>query len=1787
MIRVNPKLVLLFQLALTAFRADGQASNGAWVYPSATGNLLYQLDERGQRINDFSQCGYRGGTEPLPDVTALIPQSRWVTVNPGTGDDTALIQAAIDSTEALTPDANGWRGVVLLKAGEYQLASTLTINASGVVLKGEGDSATTGTRLRATDPRQYNLISVTGSGSRSTVANSTRNLTQKLVPAGARTFEVDSTSGLAVGHTVIVKRPSTANWIADIDMDQLGPAPVVPWTAGSKDLLFDRVITRIEGNRITVDVPLPQTFESVYGGGQIWRYTWTGRIQQVGIEDIYGFSDYASATDENHAWKFIQISNAQHVWVRDITAQYFGYSAVSVGDGAKWLTVADSQCLDPISLIDGGRRYSFNNDGAECTLFVNNYARKGRHDFVFGATVPGPNAFVHCMADTVYSDTGPHHRWSVGGLFDLVNVNGNQINVRNRGNSGTGHGWAGAYMAVWNCKASSFSVRNPPTARNWLVGSIGTIASSSGFSVGADPAGTYDSSGPAGTGEAVHPRSLYYGQLQQRMKWPGSEFREVWVGDVDQHSSTGGTGETVNCNPTWLAEVEALGAPPADSMFDLLAGNRHTACTLDFSVDPGETVVAASLTVSLRGIGSAASDSIWLDTTASPRTYASLGWTPVSTTAPTVRTLEVSPALLADGRLNLAFGTNTAVDFAVLHLQVQKAQSATQTIVLNPVADAHVMGGANAGTNYGTNPALVTKEDTSPDFDRETFLRWDLSGLSGRVVDAKVRLAGITVGQAGNESCATFVENDAWGETAVNFTNKPAAGKLFAQWLPVAGQPVEFTVTPQVVDTMRGDDLLSLSVLSTGAYGAGGIVNYASRENPTLEDRPQLILTIETAVPTISDVADQTVSEGTGTAALPVIIGGDLPQTLGGTSSNTTLVPNANIVFGGSGANRTVTVTPAAHQSGTTTITLTTSNGTQSATDTFTLTVAGVSAAVIKAATGSALNLASAWSANFVPVNPDTATWNASSLAGAMTLGTNLSWAGLIVNDPADALTFNGTQTLTLGSGGIDMSASTVNLTLNHPVVLGENQTWNLGANRTLAANGLVSGPGSLTKAGVGTLTLSGLSTSAASNHAGNTVLGEGTLAISAGDPAFTGGLTFGTSNASAALGTLDLGTSSASYAGTAIVRTNNVNANTVTIGNGRTLTLGGGLTLGYDAAGGSGATDSKLVVTGGGGLAVNGATIQVSVNQAAQNAGYSSRGTLDVSALAAFGTNVTQFNIGVGSTTTGVGNVLLSNTANSVLATTLTVGNSGGNNGNGTSTLTLGAGTNAIQADSIEIGKGKGSSPGVMKFASQAVGSPGTVTIANKTGTGAANITLANVNGVGTAGGAVGTLDLRGHVATVNAGTLLVSRNNGSSGTAASSTNGTLHFNAGTFTVGTLTMAQKSAAATGTATGTLNVGGGAFTVNTAFTLGSQTGSGAAVATLNLTGGTFTSNADITQGGGTTTSTISLDGAPASTTLDLTGKAIGTLGNPITFNVKQGTLQNVASINGTGGLTKTTAGTLVVAGTNSYSGATLVSDGTLALGGSLAGALTVNAGTFAPRGLPAVAGALTLNAGGTFQARINGSTVGTQYDQLAAGSDVSLGGPLDLVAGPGLSAGAGFVILNKTSAGAIGGTFSGKPEGSVFTDDGYLWVISYHGGDGNDVVVALATAAQSWRFTHFGTVANSGNAADTFDANGDGEVNLLEFASGQNPHAVSRVLLSALRTVGNLEVTYTRSKEAVEDGVTFEVEWSDTLAPDSWSDAGVTESTLTDNGTLQSVKATIPTSAAIPRRFVRLNVTSP
>jgi hypothetical protein len=69
-----------------------------------------------------------------------------------------------------------------------------------------------------------------------------------------------------------------------------------------------------------------------------------------------------------------------------------------------------------------------------------------------------------------------------------------------------------------------------------------------------------------------------------------------------------------------------------------------------------------------------------------------------------------------------------------------------------------------------------------------------------------------------------------------------------------------------------------------------------------------------------------------------------------------------------------------------------------------------------------------------------------------------------------------------------------------------------------------------------------------------------------------------------------------------------------------------------------------------------------------------------------------------------------------------------------------------------------------------------------------------------------------------------------------------------------------------------------------------------------------------------------------------------------------------------------------------------------------------------------------------------------------------------------------------------------------------------------------------------------------------------------------------------LEFTYQRSDAAVADGITFAVEWRDSLGSTLWSNLDVSETILSDNGTVQQVQDTLPTGPD-GQRFVHLRVT--
>ena len=593
------------------------------------------------------------------------------------------------------------------------------------------------------------------------------------------------------------------------------------------------------------------------------------------------------------------------------------------------------------------------------------------------------------------------------------------------------------------------------------------------------------------------------------------------------------------------------------------------------------------------------------------------------------------------------------------------------------------------------------------------------------------------------------------------------------------------------------------------------------------------------------------------------------------------------------------------------------------------------------------------------------------------------------------ALVFGTLQNVTGTATNVTLNPTTANVSLggynalnnganNSTLTLSGTTTGNsvTGVIANQAAGSTGTGGTALTKLGTSTWTLFGTNT-----YTRATTIDQGTLVFAA-NQTLAGGLVFGATVGGTNTASLDLSAANATF-GSLVVQTNSATANNIAVGASKSLTITNGLTIGYDAGSGfTGALPTKLTVGGGGTLSVNGTTITIGVNQAGvANQAFWNDATLDVTGLFAFNTNVTTFNIGVGGQTQGPGTVLLSNTANTLLATTLTLGDTGGNNGRGPGTLTLGTGINVIQVNTIQIGRGKSSGNGFLRFASQTAGSPGTVTITDKAGTGAANITVGdNGTTTGTAGGAVGTLDLRGHVATVTAGTLTIGKNSMTTNTGGVA--GTVFFDTGTFSVTTLNMAPKTGAGTGNANATLNIGGGSFTVNSGgtFTLGSQATAAASNATLNLTGGTFTSNADIVDGGGANTSTITLNGG----TLDMTGKNIGGATVIDILNLQSGILKNVAEINGGGAISKTTLGTLTIEGINTYTGATMVNAGTLIANGSISGsAVTVdNTGTLGGSG--GTLGTLTANLGGTVSPGASIGTLNSSSASFAAGSTFAL-----------------------------------------------------------------------------------------------------------------------------------------------------------------------------------------------------
>ncbi len=295
------------------------------------------------------------------------------------------------------------------------------------------------------------------------------------------------------------------------------------------------------------------------------------------------------------------------------------------------------------------------------------------------------------------------------------------------------------------------------------------------------------------------------------------------------------------------------------------------------------------------------------------------------------------------------------------------------------------------------------------------------------------------------------------------------------------------------------------------------------------------------------------------------------------------------------------------------------------------------------------------------------------------------------------------------------------------------------------------------------------------------------------------------------------------------------------------------------------------------------------------------------------------------------------------------------------------------------------------------------------------------------------------------------------------------------------------------------------------------------------------------------------------------------------------------------------AGTLTLNGTNELQDGVEVNDGvvlvngtttaeTTVIGGSLGGTGTIvgevisTTGEVAP-GEPDVAsgvGTLTVgddndvNLSGDFEFQINGDTSADLLSVTGTTGDgtVTVGGTLTLteisdavgVAG-GVTPGSTVTLISNDGTDVVIGTFAGLPEGAtVMDDDGDSYIISYAGGDGNDVVLFAGQAETN--------VALVGNALSITDSTNDSTDTLsISYDAATNTYTIQETANTALvlNTTGltNAQVTRPNAQTVVIDAnqitggitsLTIDTTGPDTTTPGVENDDTVTVST--SNGSL-------------------------
>lgn len=677
-----------------------------------------------------------------------------------------------------------------------------------------------------------------------------------------------------------------------------------------------------------------------------------------------------------------------------------------------------------------------------------------------------------------------------------------------------------------------------------------------------------------------------------------------------------------------------------------------------------------------------------------------------------------------------------------------------------------------------------------------------------------------------------------------------------------------------------------------------------------------------------------------------------------------------------------------------------------------------------------------AWATN--TITGDTAVFGGT--AGTVTLGAAVNALGL--QFLTTGYTIGGSNTLTLGTGGIDASSLSSGTTAISATTLtmGANQSWNVGSGSALNVSSALNGGGfTLTKTGQGTLTLSGTSTGFTTSS----------LTVTQGTVNVSGQLNVG-SNQGASTLTVNAASGNTATFGMTSSSSSFATGNQITFGN----TTGGtaifNMSGGYMRTQATGTNPAQrdirvgqagfgvANVTGGsidiygylvGGITTSGAT-------GIWNISGGSVSVLDK------GTNNFASTLGATANTTGVMNVTGTGTFNSNVSGKTASGLFVGENGqaylnvSGTGNVNAGAdaGSNGLRIGHVNVATAKG----VVNLGAVGVGG-GTITTNRVSTAGTTATSYFNFHG--------GTLK---STTTPNAAFMT-----GLTGAYVYGEGGTIDNNGQSITIGQSMLAPSAKGASAIST----TGFGTTTGYTTAPL------------VTITGGSgtgMTANAIVDGSGVITGFTITNPGtgyiATDTLTVTLSGGGYAT--------TSTSTTAITLADNVSGGMTFSGSGTTILSGTNTYTGATTVSAGTLSVTGSLASGSAVSVASGSTlRGTGTIGGTTTIASGGTLAAGTSTSAIGTltfsstldtsaasvslklnstsgTFDLITSSGAVTLGSATlslsDIGSGSWTGTSSAFSILHGAS---IAGTFSGLSDGSSIVVGSNTFTINYTATD--------------------------------------------------------------------------------------------------------------------------------------------